>query len=113
MLKSVLMLALCATIAFAQAYEVHIWNNAGKRVSLTDNAGRRSCICLNNTETAKIYNKVGGDVRLFSSSECIGNYALLAVGKTQTNAHSVNSLSIGKSVFPPSGPLTCPNYFDV
>lgn len=113
MLKSTLVLALCAAIPFAQAYEIHVWNNAGKRISLFEDPGYRTCICLKNTQSAKIYNKEGGDVKLFSTSDCIGNYVPLALGKTQTNAQWVNSVSIGKINIPSSPPLTCPNYFDV
>ncbi|KAF9154350.1 hypothetical protein BG015_001193 [Linnemannia schmuckeri] len=113
MLKSVLMLALCATVPFAQAYEIHIWNNAGKKISLPQVPSHQSCICLKNTETAKIYNKEGGNVKLFFTDDCTGNYSVLFLGKTQNNAQQINSLSIGGSGIPSSGPLTCPNYFDI
>ncbi|KAK5797252.1 hypothetical protein F5H01DRAFT_123894 [Linnemannia elongata] len=113
MLKSALVLALFAAIPFAQAYEINVWNDAGKKISLFEDPGFRTCICLKNTQSAKIYNKDGGDVKLFSTSDCTGNFSPLVVGKTQSNAQWVNSLSIGKSGIPSSGPLTCPNYFNV
>jgi hypothetical protein len=114
MLKSALMLALCATMPFVQAYyEINVWNNAGKRISLYEDPGYRTCICLKNTQSAKILNKDGGDVKLFSTTDCTGNFSQLGLGKTQNNAQWVNSLSLGKSGIPSSGPLTCPNYFSV
>ncbi|KAG0309746.1 hypothetical protein BGZ97_012983 [Linnemannia gamsii] len=110
MLKSVLMLALCAVISVAQAGEIHLWNSAGKRISLFDQPGR-NCFCLENTKAVKMYNKDGINVKLFSTSDCTGNYAAFPQGRTLNNVHGINSVYIGQLGFPPSGPLTCPNYF--
>ncbi|KAF9921396.1 hypothetical protein FBU30_008616 [Linnemannia zychae] len=112
MLKSVLVLALSA-VALVQAYEINVFNNAGTRISLFEDPGFRTCICLRNTQSNKIYNKDGGDVKLFSTDDCTGNYSQLGAGKTQINAQWVNSLSLGKSGIPSSSPATCPNYFNV
>jgi hypothetical protein len=108
------MLALCATMPFVQAYEIHIWNKAGKRVSLFNNTNNRICFCLKNTETAKIFNKDGGTLKMFSTSDCTGNYVMFGLGQTLNNADWINSVSFGNSgprdPFP--NPPTCPNYFD-
>ncbi|KAG0217303.1 hypothetical protein BGX33_010949 [Mortierella sp. NVP41] len=71
----------------------------------------RACYCLKNTQTAKIYNRDGGDVKLFSTTDCTGNFSKLSEGKTQSNAQWVNSMSFGASGIPSRDPASCPNYF--
>ncbi|KAF9921395.1 hypothetical protein FBU30_008615 [Linnemannia zychae] len=98
---------------FAQAfYKVEFWNNAGRSEIIAlfdDNA--RVCICIKNTQTAKIYNRDGGNVKLFSTSDCTGNYVTLGIVDYQYNAQWVNSFSMGKAGIPSTGPKSCPNYF--
>ncbi|KAG0009308.1 hypothetical protein BGZ82_004104, partial [Podila clonocystis] len=57
--------------------------------------GERICFCLSKTQTAIINGQLGGDVKLFSTSDCTGNYA--NGGKITNNAQWVNSVSFGKS----------------
>ncbi|KAF9105259.1 hypothetical protein BGX27_009709 [Mortierella sp. AM989] len=108
----VLLLALCATGALAQGqYHVDVTNSASRTITFYEYAGYRACYCLKNTQTAKIYNRDGGDVKLFSTNDCTGSYSNLGTGKTQSNAEWVNSMSLGKSGIPSRDPSSCPNYF--
>ncbi|KAF9898063.1 hypothetical protein BX616_004539 [Lobosporangium transversale] len=110
--KSLLLLALCAAGALAQGdYHVDVTNNAGRTITFYDYTGFRVCKCLKNTQTAKIYNRDGGDVKLFSSTDCTGSYTPLAQGKTQYSAQWVYSMSFGKSGISSRDPTSCPNYF--
>ncbi|KAF9896597.1 hypothetical protein BX616_007141 [Lobosporangium transversale] len=110
--KSLLLLALCAAGALAQGdYHVDITNSAGWTRTFYEYSGYRACYCLINTQTAKIYNRDVGDVKLFSSTDCTGSYTPLAKGKTQYNAQWVDSMSFGKSGIPSRDPTSCPNYF--
>ena len=96
--KSIVLLAFLATGALAQGdYHMDVWNSAGQRLRFYDYKGHRSCFCLKNTQTAKIKNVDVGDVKLFSTNDCTGNYATIAKGSTQANTQWVNSFSFGDS----------------
>ncbi|KAF9103751.1 hypothetical protein BGX27_010392 [Mortierella sp. AM989] len=101
-----LLLVLCAIGALAQTWTIEVTNNAGRKVSV-DIAGRRHCICLKNSQTAKIKNTNGGVMKLFSTSDCTGNFAELAKGSTRSNAQWVNSASVGLAGIPSTGPYDC------
>ena len=110
--KSLVLLALFATGALAQGqYHVDVTDSAGRTITFYEYSGYRACYCLRNTQTYKIYNRDGGDVKLFSTSDCTGSYSQLAQGKTQTNAQWVYSMSLGKSGIASRDPTSCPNYF--
>ncbi|KAG0054092.1 hypothetical protein BGZ83_011976 [Gryganskiella cystojenkinii] len=93
--KSLVILATLAASAFA-APNALISNNDGSLYRFLDVPdGQRYCFCLKQTQTARIDGTYGGDVKLFSSSDCTGNYAN---GQTITNnAQWVNSISLGAS----------------
>ncbi|KAG0046622.1 hypothetical protein BGZ83_008229 [Gryganskiella cystojenkinii] len=91
---------------------VHLFNNAGKEFSLYFDSSQRWCECLSNTQTARIQGENGGVIKLFSSTDCTGNYDTLGSNSEVGNAQWVNSISFGngaiKSTQWPNG---CPNLF--
>ncbi|KAI1297107.1 hypothetical protein EDD11_007231 [Mortierella claussenii] len=93
----VLMAILVASVVAEGDYHMDIYNNQGKRLRFYDYNGHRSCFCLKNTQTAKVANVDVGDAKLFSTTDCTGNFVQLAKGKTQSNAQWVNSFSFGDS----------------
>ncbi|KAK5797251.1 hypothetical protein F5H01DRAFT_358962 [Linnemannia elongata] len=113
MLKTlVVLLTLCAMMSFAQAfYKVEFWNYKGTSAILAHFDGKRECFCVKNTQTARIYNRDGGDVKLFSTSDCTGNFVRLDITETQKNTEWVNSFSMGKANIASIGPKSCPDYF--
>ncbi|KAF9574682.1 hypothetical protein EC968_005913 [Mortierella alpina] len=97
----VLLVAFCASIALANPdFYVHLENNSGRRVSLEvpNHPSVRRCYCLSKTQTNKIDGRYGGDVKLFSTSNCSGNYA--SGNRVTSNAQWVNSVSAGASGIP-------------
>ncbi|KAF9912379.1 hypothetical protein EC991_011071 [Linnemannia zychae] len=58
-------------------------------------------------EDTVIMNFSGSDVKLFSTTDCTGNYA--TVKDDVYNAQWVNSISYGKSGIPSEGPNGCAN----
>lgn len=115
MVKSLVLLALCAAVAVANPIvliRADVVNNSGQSRQLLVDNDNRSCLCLKNTQTAKIINRDAADMKLFSTSDCTGNYSQLGKGKTQYNAQWINSVSMGKSGVPSIGPYVCPNYFN-
>lgn len=93
--KSLVLLATLAASALAAPFAL-ISNNDGSKSKFLDVPdGKRYCFCLTSTQTARIDGTYGGDVKLFSTSDCTGNYAN---GRTVTNnAQWVNSISLGAS----------------
>jgi hypothetical protein len=98
--KSLSLLAVLAATVAAADYHVTYWNNAGVERGLWVNKGYRVCFCLKNTQTNKIKNEDCGDVKLFSTADCEGNFVKLGIGKTQSNSQWVNSVSFGDSGIP-------------
>ncbi|KAF9926349.1 hypothetical protein FBU30_004046, partial [Linnemannia zychae] len=70
---------------------------------------QRKCYCVKNTQTYKIYTGASSNARVFSSSDCTGNYD--TVTSYISGAQWVNSISIGKAGISSSGPSGCPNYY--
>ncbi|KAF9934525.1 hypothetical protein FBU30_001666 [Linnemannia zychae] len=97
-------LLLFSALAFAEAafaaFAVTVYNNDGSYGAILDaQDGQRICYCVSATQTAKIIGTSGGDVKLFSKSDCSGNYAN-GSGITTYNAQWVNSISVGESGIP-------------
>ncbi|KAG0016590.1 hypothetical protein BGZ81_011140 [Podila clonocystis] len=109
MVKSIFLLTtLFTSAAFAtDYYYVAIFNNAGKSEELHVPTTKRVCVCLTNTQTARIMNYSGSDVKLFSSNDCTGKYD--TVDKNAYDAQWVNSMSYGRSGIPSEGPYGCEN----
>jgi len=56
-------------------YLTSIENNDGsKHRTLTIPNGEHWCYCLSKTQVAIIYDNDGGSTKLFSTSDCTGNY---------------------------------------
>ncbi|KAG0025746.1 hypothetical protein BGZ82_009850 [Podila clonocystis] len=102
---TLLLSALCiAQVALAETwYSIHLNNNDGSKATTLDFQDDRVCYCLSQTQTAKIDGTKGGDVKLFSSDNCTGNYSN-GSGKVTSNAQWVNSVSFGRSGIPSLGP---------
>ncbi|KAF9948206.1 hypothetical protein BGZ72_009851 [Mortierella alpina] len=112
MVKAFLLLMTLLSTAFAvELWYVAIWDNAGRHDEIAAEKSKRRCVCLKNTQTARILNYMGGDVKLFSKSDCTGNFATLAEDESQYNAQWVNSVSFGRSGISSYGPEGCPNRF--
>ncbi|KAG9061995.1 hypothetical protein KI688_006714 [Linnemannia hyalina] len=106
---SVLLLLVLATLNGALAlgdWQFRVYNNAGKTVEVPV-IGKRHCVCLETSQTAKIKNTNGGVMKLFSTDDCTGNFAVLSKGATRSNAQWVNSASVGKDGVPSTGPYDC------
>ncbi|KAF9273045.1 hypothetical protein BGZ68_001877 [Mortierella alpina] len=116
MVKALLLLTtFFASAALAQvtpSYYATLFNNAGKSEELAVPRTKRACVCLKNTQTARIMNYSGGDsvVKVFSSTDCTGTFA--TVTDNIYNAQWVNSMSFGRSGISSDGPYGCPNYFN-
>ncbi|KAK3836511.1 MAG: hypothetical protein JOS17DRAFT_734393 [Linnemannia elongata] len=97
MLKSVILLAaLCYAQVTLAVYQIWIENNDNsKHRYLSVPEGSRWCYCLSKTQTAIIDDNGGGNVKLFSSSDCTGNFAS-GTKKTTYNSQWVNSVSFGE-----------------
>ncbi|KAK3804849.1 MAG: hypothetical protein J3Q66DRAFT_361650 [Benniella sp.] len=113
MYKSFILLsAFCAQIAFG-LYAVEIKNNSGTQ-SFTFKAldNTRYCICVKNTQTGSIQGKNGGNIKLFKTTDCTGEYQTLGSNSKAINTQWVNSFSYGESGIPSAGPGGhCPNYY--
>lgn len=112
--KSLILLlsaALCASMVVAE-YAVQIANNNGsKKLKLKAPSGTRPCICLASTQTATIKGINGGDIKVFSTADCTGNYQVIGSNKGISNAQWVNSISFGASGSS-TGPGTCPDWYN-
>ncbi|KAG0046671.1 hypothetical protein BGZ83_008124 [Gryganskiella cystojenkinii] len=96
--------------ASAYGYELVVKNNAGVGKTFSLVPGDRYCYCLRNTQTNTITGKNGGDIKLFSKSDCTGNFATLGSNSQQNNAQWVNSVSFGESGIPSGSSDYCPNW---
>ncbi|KAG0084361.1 hypothetical protein BGZ93_001272 [Podila epicladia] len=98
----ILLLSALCLVQFALAsvfYNVHVENNDGsKYYGFYTEIYERTCFCISQTQTYLIDGDRGGDVKLFASSDCTGNYA--SGTKETRNAQWVNSISMGKSGIP-------------
>ncbi|KAF9934522.1 hypothetical protein FBU30_001663 [Linnemannia zychae] len=97
-------LLLLSTLIAVQAANVETYiylkNNDGSRETYFNTpGGARYCYCISQTQTAQINGIEGGDVKLFSTSDCTGNYAN-GSGKITYNAQWINSVSFGVSGIP-------------
>ncbi|KAF9935476.1 hypothetical protein BGZ75_010230 [Mortierella antarctica] len=112
MVKAILLLTTLFTSAALATdyYYVAIFNNAGKSEELQVPRTKRYCVCLRNTQTARIKNFSGSDVKIFSSSDCTGKYSQVA--DNAYNAQWANSMSYGRSGISSQGPDGCPNYWE-
>ncbi|KAF9934523.1 hypothetical protein FBU30_001664 [Linnemannia zychae] len=98
--KSIFLLSALAFAEAVFAYSVAIGNNDNSLGAiLVAEEGQRTCFCVSASQTAYIDGRNGGDVKLFSKSDCTGNYSNGSRGYTY-NAQWVNSISVGPSGIP-------------
>ncbi|KAG0344454.1 hypothetical protein BG004_004475 [Podila humilis] len=106
-----IMLALCVIGTLAAAprnWSVDFIDSTGNIDTVTV-FGRRICLCVDDrVRPAKIKNSNGGQVRLFSTTNCTGNFASLPAGQS-VNAAWVKSISIGEGGIPAYPPAECQN----
>ncbi|KAF9176653.1 hypothetical protein BGZ51_009876, partial [Haplosporangium sp. Z 767] len=94
-----LLSALCAQAVLAVTC-IQIENNTGLRAAnlcaATDKNGpsERICYCVKNTQTGLVRTYKNNNARLFSSSDCTGNYQALKDYAVIENAQWVNSISL-------------------
>ncbi|KAF9952058.1 hypothetical protein BGZ70_000750 [Mortierella alpina] len=113
MFKSAILLsAFCAQIAFA-LYAVEIKNTSGsKAFTFKASDNYRYCICVRNTQTGSIEGKNGGNIKIFTSSDCTGSFQTVGSNQKVSNTQWVNSFSYGEPGIPSGGPGGyCPNYY--
>ncbi|KAF9974335.1 hypothetical protein BGZ73_002254 [Actinomortierella ambigua] len=110
-LVTLALVAQAAQVAFG--YSVFVTNKGGSTVELYIPNGRRICGCLKNTQSKTLRGVGAGQVKLFWSSDCTGNYNTMGSGGTLNSAYWVNSISFGKSGISSEGPYECPNYHAV
>ncbi|KAJ2958884.1 hypothetical protein NQZ79_g5585 [Umbelopsis isabellina] len=67
----------------------------------------RTCFCVKNIRTDQIASTNGGTLKLFSSSDCTGNYESVPLHQEISNAEWVNSFSLGPAGSS-MGPSGCP-----
>ncbi|KAG0046176.1 hypothetical protein BGZ83_008634 [Gryganskiella cystojenkinii] len=79
---SLLLLAVCAAVAQADAKytDLYIYNNVGVEAWLYQRNNARCYFCFSKTQTAKILNQDGADVKLFSTKDCNGIFVQLKKG---------------------------------
>ncbi|KAI9307063.1 hypothetical protein BJ944DRAFT_238194 [Cunninghamella echinulata] len=106
-----LFLFVLGLIAYVQAcyYEVNYVTSAGRTHYIANYSCSRYCVCVKNVNTYQIYSGVSGVTRLFSSTDCTGNYQ--TINGNIKNGEWVNSISFG-----PLGVSNTPNsscYYEV
>ncbi|KAG0046280.1 hypothetical protein BGZ83_008538 [Gryganskiella cystojenkinii] len=115
--KSILALlssAVLASVSYAAAtYTILVQNNGLVKGQYLFEYGvnTRICWCLKNTQTAAITGINGGNIKVFSTSDCTGNFATISPNGVLNNAQWVNSVSFGASGVSSTGPDSCPNYY--
>ncbi|KAF9318242.1 hypothetical protein BG003_011636 [Podila horticola] len=107
MLKSlVLLLAVYSSVAVAVINHVYIYNNNKSKSKIFGAVNTHFCAYW------LIRGDSGGDIKLFSTSDCTGNYQTLGSNSEAKNTQWVNSFSYGKSGIPSRGPDGyCPDYY--
>lgn len=108
MKKCYLVFALLSLIAYAQACysEFNYRTSAGTMHYISNYSCNRVCHCVKNVNTHKVYPWHEGVTKLFSTTDCTGNYQTIT-GMVE-NAEWVNSVSFGPSGIS-QGPWGCPS----
>ncbi|KAG0013087.1 hypothetical protein BGZ82_002303 [Podila clonocystis] len=108
----VLLVAVYSSVAVAVTNHVYIYNNDKSKSQVFGAVDTRFCACVKNTQTGFIKGVNGGDIKLFSTSDCTGNYQTLGSNSEAKNTQWVNSFSYGKSGIASRGPDGyCPDYY--
>lgn len=96
LLTAALLVTVSIHTVFAD-YAIELINDVNDSAYFFNGCSKRICQCLSGTQTNKIKNTNGGLVRVFSTTDCTGNYDTIAIGSTISNAQWVNSVSLGQS----------------
>ncbi|KAF9216975.1 hypothetical protein BGZ59_007120 [Podila verticillata] len=109
----VLLSALCASALATAPYYIDIYNNdSSKYFHFATYDEERVCWCVKNTQTGSITGVNGGNIKLFSSTDCTGNYQTIGSNTKQSNTQRVNSFSFGPASIPSLDPQGyCPNWY--
>ncbi|KAF9921620.1 hypothetical protein FBU30_008304, partial [Linnemannia zychae] len=91
-------------VAFAQTYSIKVFSSSGPQ-SIVFNDDR-FCYCLSETDVGMIDGTNGGNVLLFGSNDCTGNYVKMP-SPVITNAQWVKSVKFGRSSYPLLPSKTC------
>ncbi|KAF9900798.1 hypothetical protein EC991_006884 [Linnemannia zychae] len=111
--KTALLLLAISSISYAADPWVLI-SNVGwtKDKVFTVPSNKRICVCVKNVQTFSIYSEPFCNARVFSTSDCTGNFQTINKwDKPIENAQWVNSISFGKAGISSSGPNGCPNWY--
>ncbi|KAG0238979.1 Peptidyl-prolyl isomerase cwc27 [Actinomortierella wolfii] len=107
-----LLLALCVNTALVAGYAIVIYNNDKSDWAEFEGGNSfRTCLCVKNTQTGYLKGYNGGDIKLFSTTDCTGNFQKVGSNSEVKNIQWVNSISYGKPGIPSSGPSGCPNFY--
>ncbi|KAF9919195.1 hypothetical protein FBU30_011130 [Linnemannia zychae] len=110
MQKSLLLLLALGSQALAYKCLI-IKNNTGSQsYRFCVNDADRQCFCVKNTQTGSIQGDNGGDIKLFSTTDCKGNYQAIGPNQKVTNTQWVNSFSLGASGSSYADGF-CPNWY--
>ncbi|KAJ2963015.1 hypothetical protein NQZ79_g1933 [Umbelopsis isabellina] len=96
------------TGALACYSDVYYRTKAGVEHYIANYGCSRICVCVRNVNTHTIYSMESASTKVFSSSDCTGNYDVIK--SSLSNGEWVNSISFG-----PKGsskaPTSCPSDF--
>ncbi|KAF9321666.1 hypothetical protein BG003_000549 [Podila horticola] len=105
----IFLVVLCVPMA-ASAYCIEFANNSGSK-KWKGCYDERICYCVANVQTGTIRGIDGGNIKLFSNSDCTGNYDILGSNGQVSNTQWVNSISFGRSGISSVGPWGCPDWY--
>ncbi|KAF8924758.1 hypothetical protein CPC16_007337 [Podila verticillata] len=109
--KFLVLLLTLSSSAFAYKCLI-IKNNSGSQsFRFCVNDADRQCFCVKNTQTGSIKGDNGGDIKLFSTTDCTGNFQTLGTNSGISNTQWVNSISLGASGKPSYSDGFCPNWY--
>ncbi|KAI9306184.1 hypothetical protein BJ944DRAFT_238980 [Cunninghamella echinulata] len=83
------------SIAVSAVYYNVPYCSGGACAFLTSFTNKRICACMSGTRTEEINYDQSGVLKLFSTSDCTGNYQQVYKGQSVKNAMWVNSISFG------------------
>ncbi|KAG0294843.1 hypothetical protein BGZ97_004961 [Linnemannia gamsii] len=104
MYKSLLLLLGLGSSAFAARSVIVRSNDGNQHFQFWLNDVDRYCYCVRDTQTGSIEGVNGGVIRLFSSSDCTGNYQTIGSDERIYNTQWVNSFSYGAGGIASGGP---------
>ncbi|KAF9086431.1 hypothetical protein BGX29_008518 [Mortierella sp. GBA35] len=111
MQKTLFLLLALSSSALAYKCAIIKNNSGSKDFRFCVNDADRQCFCVKNTQTGSIKGDNGDDIKLFSSTDCTGNFQKLGPNSLASNAQWVNSFSIGASGIPSYADGYCPDWY--